>query len=327
MAAVACVDVTPPAGLVGKDDGGTRPTITRDGPAPISPDTRPSPAPDASLPGPDATTPPIDGPPPTADAPRPVPDAPPSFDGPVDSPPPPADLAVDTPTMMAPDAPPSPLLKGLVAYWKLDESSGTVAEDSSGNGNRGMHVNAPMISSASAPVLFPNPRSLTFDPAANNAVVVPDSPSLSVTGAITVAAWVRRNVTTSPVYEPIVEKWDSSPVAQRGYFLRLGVDGHVVFAVLGGGGTNSNTAPSTPVVPANTWTHVAGVYDIGMMVVYINGVAYGSKSPGNGPGDGTSPLEIGRNSSQSFPGWIDDVRIYDRALSAAEIAELARGTE
>ena len=88
---------------------------------------------------------------------------------------------------------------------------------------------------------------------------------------------------------------------------------------------NSNAS----VITLNTWQHVAVVQNGGAVIFYrdgidIGGVASGQQFPGAGP----HPVRIGIRATdlnRDFDGLIDEVRIYNRALSADEIATLAAG--
>jgi hypothetical protein len=80
-------------------------------------------------------------------------------------------------------------------------------------------------------------------------------------------------------------------------------------------------APGTGLVPLNTWTHLAGTYDGSTLKLYANGVLMGSKAVTGSLAATTNPLRIGGNTiwREFFHGQIDEVRLYNRALSAGEI--------
>src|SRR5262249_50530997 len=121
-----------------------------------------------------------------------------------------------------------PKVPNLVGYWPMDSASGGTVRDMSGTSpaNDGTLMGAAAIDSANkAAVPAGNPASVATS-ASNDIGSVPDSPSLSVTGSITVAAWIRPTV--APVVPPatgsqhgIMEKWDYTTTAVNGYFLRL----------------------------------------------------------------------------------------------------------
>ena len=87
-------------------------------------------------------------------------------------------------------------------------------------------------------------------------------------------------------------------------------------------------APSQPLdargvasLPLNTWTHLAATYDGTTLRLYVNGVQVGSRAVASPLLTSTGVLRIGGNSvwGEFFAGRIDEVRLYNRALAAAEI--------
>ena len=77
-------------------------------------------------------------------------------------------------------------------------------------------------------------------------------------------------------------------------------------------------------IPLGTWTHLATTYDGTTLRVYVNGVQVGSLAATGTIASSTGQVTIGGNSvwGEYFAGAVDDVRIYNRALSAAEITSL-----
>ena len=218
----------------------------------------------------------------------------------------------------------------LEAYWAFEESGGTTAADSSGNGHTGTHTGGVAIDAVnfSPQPTVNNLRSISLD-GTTGYVDVPSAASLEITGSMTLAAWVRP--TSAPSHQMgIIEKWaDPGTGFINGYFLRLGtvgtpVTGHYVKFNMGNGAVQNEAAESGVALPLNTWTHVAGVYNGTTMQVYKNGVSVGSASSGPATASGVS-LSIGGYTPNVFAGNIDDARIYTRALSTAEIGVLMNG--
>jgi hypothetical protein len=92
-------------------------------------------------------------------------------------------------------------------------------------------------------------------------------------------------------------------------------------------------ARATDVVPANQWVHIAGVYDGAFIRIYVNGVEAGNNDEILTIPSDPNPVRIsgnvntgdaGTSEKQFFDGYVDDVRIYDHALTPAEIAALAK---
>jgi hypothetical protein len=144
----------------------------------------------------------------------------------------------------------------------------------------------------------------------------------------TVTAWV--NLAATNGFATAVSQ-DGGNVS--GFFLQYSAqDGRWAFARTAADSTTSATTRAlSSVAPAvGAWTHLAGVYDAaaGQLRLYVNGTAAGTGAYGGGwhaPG----PLRIGQGRwngvpADFFPGSIDDVRAYDRPLTAAEVASVSR---
>lgn len=219
-------------------------------------------------------------------------------------------------------------VNGLVGWWPMDSSFATdKIYDRSGRGNHGGFFNS---ATSSALVTGKIGQALSFD-GSTNYVKVNDSSNLRATAAVTVSAWIYP--TNSSVRGDIINKWGN----QDAYLLRYGAsdcssgssDQKLCFAIDEDGSEGAITqASSAATIPINTWTHVAGVFNGTSIKVYINGVENGSTSfASKSIFAGTSPLSIGAVNTDSsptlfFPGRIDDVRVYNRALSASEVAQL-----
>jgi hypothetical protein len=218
----------------------------------------------------------------------------------------------------------------LVGYWCVDgpvPDTSTIAKDSSGSGNHGTYVSGATAMATAPTVPAGNLKSFSFNQASRQYISVPDSPSLSITGSMTVAAWVKASDTT--LQQGIVEKWDE-PSVTGGYSFRLDASENLSFAICNASGANGvSTAPRT--IPLNTWAHVAGVYAnagaSGTITNYVNAVADASVGTGIAPPtDGSYALQIGDDhGSNAFNGNVDEVRIYNRALTANEVAILKNG--
>lgn len=226
-----------------------------------------------------------------------------------------------------------PLIPELVGYWKLDEAAAsTQALDSSGYNNHGTY-SGPALSTQLPPMsnFSCNGASRTFVRTESDRVLVPDSASLSVTGSLTAAAWIRPE--TLPSGAPtsqwgIIEKWEwNGSSATKGYLLRLSSTRGLNFSVANDGGITANASGASPQVPTDTWSHVAMVYDAGsqQLRAYLNGTQLFT-STGAPPTDGPTMLVIGAGmDAHFFHGQIDEARIYNRALTEGEINILRTG--
>lgn len=226
-------------------------------------------------------------------------------------------------------APPAIQIPNLVGYWCVDglvPDTATVARDSSGNANHGTYTSGATSISAAPPIPAGNTKSFALTQASRQYIAVPDSPSLSITGAMTVAAWIRPTI-DSTLQQGIVEKWDE-PGATNGYMFRLDANENLDFSIGNAAGMNGvSTAPRA--VPLNVWTHVAGVYSqtAGTITNYVNAAADPSVGTGiAAPTNGSYQLQIGGDhGANAFHGNLDEVRLYNKALTAPEVALLKNG--
>ena len=88
-----------------------------------------------------------------------------------------------------------------------------------------------------------------------------------------------------------------------------------------GGCGKTIVCTGTSNLPLNTWTHLAGTYDGSVMRLYVNGIQAGTFSVSGNMATSNSPLRIGGNNvwPEFFSGKIDEIRIYNRSLTQAEI--------
>jgi len=205
-----------------------------------------------------------------------------------------------TPT---PTATPAP---GLVAAYGFNEGSGTVVNDASGNGNNGTINGATWTTSGK----YRN--ALNFN-GTNALVTINNAASLQLTTGMTLEAWVYPTV-SGPWWADVIYKGNDN------YYLE-GTSNPSGFSAMGGTIPNAPPLYGTGVLALNTWAHLAATYDGATMRLYVNGVQVASRAQTGAIVTSTSPLQIGGDSiyGQYFAGRIDEVRIYNRALSVAQI--------
>ncbi|MCK4342411.1 MAG: LamG domain-containing protein [Phycisphaerae bacterium] len=201
---------------------------------------------------------------------------------------------------------------GLVGYWSFDEGEGGTAYDYSGHGNHGTIQGASWTSGISG-------SALDFHGWDDYAKVL-DSASLRFddTRAFTLVAWVQRRDYFGRQVEYVVNKGIDS-IHEEGYALIPGA--RVKFAV--GDGTNRYYVSGYS-IGFDDWHHVAGVWDHGTMRLYIDGVDEASADVSITIAYTSTSLYIGNNywEDHGFRGLIDEVRIYERALSEDEVLDL-----
>lgn len=164
-------------------------------------------------------------------------------------------------------------------------------------------------------------RAFNFD-GADDKVAVPNSPSLDITGnQLTIEAWI--NPTAVNGDRQIVSLANSTlqPAGRKyGLFVQNGSLGFEVNATGGYG-----NPPVFGAITPNVWTHVAGVYNGSQMIWYINGSAAASFSLSGNIVSNNGEFAIGQFAvagASSFQGAIDEVGIYNRALSQAELQSI-----
>jgi hypothetical protein len=196
-------------------------------------------------------------------------------------------------------------LVGPVAYWKLDEGSGTTVVDSTGNVPDGTFEGDPqwaigIIGGA-----------LEFD--GDDWVNLGTPPDLVLTEAISISCWV--NPAGFVGRQGFVH-------LDAGYAFKVHEEGRLCFTTPG----ILDHESANTILEAGTWQHVAATFKPGQsegLIFYLNGVET-ERMNSSAINPGTGPFRIGNNQwNETLTGLIDDVRIYDRILSADEISELA----
>ena len=161
-------------------------------------------------------------------------------------------------------------------------------------------------------------NAVTFD-GVDDFVNVPHSTSLNITGAITVEVWARR---ASGVVD------QESLVRKEGaYMIRVDEDvsgdDYSFFIWIGG---TPEPRVNSGIIPSGNWDHIVGTYNAaggsGNVKIYVNGILRGTSTRTGNIDINTSSLMIGHR----FNGLIDEVRIYNRALSAAEVRAIFNAT-
>lgn len=203
---------------------------------------------------------------------------------------------------------------GPIAAFSFENSSGTTLNDVSGNGNTLTLSNGPMS------VAGRYGTALSFDGANDRAIGIAYSSALNLSGrSFTLSAWI--NPRTNNAWQMIVLKPASTSHAPP-YFdwsmHREASTGRLV-AWLGCDRAQRTSNSSTPL---NAWTHVAVTYDGAALRHYINGVLDRTTSlTCSVTNTSSQPIRVGVNGGdyEVMNGSIDDVRIYNRPLSVAEI--------
>jgi hypothetical protein len=209
--------------------------------------------------------------------------------------------------------------EGMVSYWKFEEGNGNTALDALGNNNG-------TINGATYDVGLVG-GTLSFD-GSNDYVEIPDDPSLRGMSQLTVEAWIYPK-TVDPYYQGIVVKRNNTGWTEVTYQMYLDDDYEGCWNVSNGGSPGGDARCGGPSVLAiNKWYHFVGLYTGQMAELYINGNACG-QAPFEG-GNVSNKLNhrfligtfaYGGSQAYSFYGLIDEVAVYNRALTQEEITQ------
>ena len=201
----------------------------------------------------------------------------------------------------------APPPRGPVAAWAFDEGIGSIARDSIGQHHG-------IVQGAAWTSVGRYGGALSFD-GLDDAVIVTDSALLDLSSALTVEAWVLP--ATLSGWRSVATKEAPGGVS---YALYANSDGARPAGVLNTGGSEARVSCATQ-LPFDVWSHIAVTYDGQMSRLFVNGVQAGSQALSGALVQTAGSLAIGGNAvwGEWFHGRIDDLRVYDRALTAAEI--------
>jgi hypothetical protein len=199
------------------------------------------------------------------------------------------------------------------AYWRFDEASGATAADSTGHANTGAYQNGPTLGAAG--LIGGGNTAVSFD-GVNDRVLVPDSTTLSPTGAISVEAWVNASslATSSGGFRTVLIKGNS-------YWLRVDNVGGVQRArfFIADAGTYYGVTATGIALTAGTTYHLVGTYNGSTFHLYVNGADQGTSIHAGAIDDNTVPLQISLASSSGWDGRLDEVAVYPSALTPTQV--------
>jgi hypothetical protein len=200
---------------------------------------------------------------------------------------------------------------GPVAAYSFDEGEGSTAEDSFGE-HDGTVEGAEWFDRGKFG------KALYFDGSEGDLVTVPDSNDLDLADEFTLEAWVRPDE---------ANEWSAVLTKERGegalsYQMHAEGEGNAPVGYVGNSEGSFEVEAGDDPIPPHVWSHLALIYDGSKLRYYIDGELKGTDS-GADPGPSADPLLIGGDISwgeeDAFKGLIDEVRVYDRALSEAEV--------
>lgn len=217
-----------------------------------------------------------------------------------------------------------------VAYWRFDENSGSTATDSSSNNHDGTINGATAGTETPATITFQNERSLDLD-GDTDYVSVPAAASLRPASAISICSWVyMRSWHTGEDQDIIVRSGQLNGSANYAFeFNNDPSSDRRDLTFRSAGSTVLTYSAGSSVIDLNEWNHLCVTYDNITARIYANGTLVATSS-GDGTDLSTTSQTIylgGRDGSSgdSTDGYLDDLRIYARELTAAEVTSLANG--
>ncbi len=225
-----------------------------------------------------------------------------------------------------PEAPPD----GLISHWTFDEGEGDTAYDTAGS-NHGTLVNGPQWTSGQ---IY---GALSFYGDGDH-VVIPDDDSLTPSDEISVSYWINKvEGKGAGIYKMAFCPWGlASPGNSIAYRLNISPDtGYMEFQIFESV-SQWDTIQSNAMPSLNVWHHIVGTFSHGAAVIYIDGQLDASETLSvSSIMNDVQPLIIagmwdycGRSPQfiTGLHGFIDDIRIYDRALSSEEVEQLYQST-
>lgn len=205
---------------------------------------------------------------------------------------------------------------GLIGKWGFDEdaaSTSTLTYDATGNGDNGTLINGTSRASSTCKIA----NCMSFNATSSNYIDVPSTSTLNFTtnGTFSISVWVNPN-TFSGTWRRGIMRQES--YLTSGYRFGFSTAGQPLFWTTQSGGT-LNLSGSVNLT-LNQWNHLVVTYNNQQAYLYLNGAQIGSATGTYIAG--SNPVLFGYIVSEYFSGLLDDVRYYNRALSAGEVTQL-----
>ena len=202
----------------------------------------------------------------------------------------------------------------LVSWWMFDEGEGSTAYDSAGNNDGTIYGATWTTGQINGALSFDGP----------DYVSVPHDPTMNITGDITISAWIY--LTQGSSNQGIVTKCAGGGSRNNPYDFRTNNYAEPLLAFVRADASGHERVYSSKPITIGQWYHALVRVENKVPDFYVNGIITGKGSDiifTKTPTGNTKPVLIGRRSDGLyFNGSIDDVHIYDRALSEEEIWEI-----
>ena len=206
--------------------------------------------------------------------------------------------------------------QSLLGWWKLNGD----ALDSSGNGNHGAQYSATSSTGANGVAN----GAYSYDGLSSQTVIA-DSATISPTGSMSVSLWAKPSVINGSL-RGIISKDVSSGISNAPYEIALDPSNRFYWRTVNASNATSVSVVCTQVtVVAGTWYHIAVTFNGATMRIFVNNQQCTNTASATGIADTAGPLRFGQQKDtydRWFGGNIDDVRLYNKALSAAEVTSI-----
>jgi hypothetical protein len=212
---------------------------------------------------------------------------------------------------------------GLQSYWRLGEISGVTAFDSTGAVN-GAHANGPTLGGTGAPT---HANGATIFDGVDDSIGFGDVYDFAGTSSFTVEGWLNRTAVGEAATWRIIVGKEPAADPRDGWALAIapnsaGCPQCIYFDRVAA--SNDDTVNSTTGIVAGSWYHFAATYDGATMRMYVNGALEASTASALSIPNTTYPVRLGSlhpAPTTLFPGRLDEIAIYNVALSGAQVAE------
>lgn len=220
------------------------------------------------------------------------------------------------------------LTSGLVSYYKLDEANVTDNADDIVGSNDGAQLNSPLV--ANSIVLsgssMATSRMRGFVAASSMAFDLGDPASLRLS-TFTLSAFVYMSAVPTSGFTRTIMAKSNTAITTTNYLLDVDDTMHIRWFFTSGGASNYFGYTSTGTITVGKLHHVVATWDGTLLKIYIDGALDSSFDPIGTPTPDTTSGNayigrLGNETSRYWNGWIDEVGVWNRALSLSEVQQL-----
>ena len=208
-----------------------------------------------------------------------------------------------------------PLMRGCVGWWPLTDGGGGIARDILDR-NNGTIVNSSTYN------ITDRGLSLYQTGTSSQKVDIASGNRLNFVRDCTVSAWVSINSGYIGNYRKIAVLHDGAGIG--GFYLSTGPSNFPVYMGVRTSSSVSAVSTAGNYLTANVFTHLVGTYDGTNIRLYRNGIEDAINSQTGDMYDSSKPVVLGAyyNGAESWPGYLQNIRMWNRSLSSSEVFEL-----